>query len=132
VDYFDRPNVAREEIERDLVHYNQKWPHRRFWLEGDIQLQEQSGGEVKLAFPLRYELRNGSRHPRARCLKASGCVRRQRVEGPLTDIVNEKSRKLLSLWDASWVNHDSGSCTVDGAGFAQLAAHQVVQSAKQT
>jgi peptidoglycan hydrolase-like protein with peptidoglycan-binding domain len=70
VDYFGRPNVPREQIQRDLVRYNQKWPHRRFWIDGDIQFQEQSGSGIKLLFPLRYELRNGARHTSGKVLKS--------------------------------------------------------------
>jgi hypothetical protein len=70
VDYFGSANVRREEIERDLLHYNRKWPHRRFWIDGDIQIQEQSANQIKLAFPLSYTLRNGSRHASGKVLKS--------------------------------------------------------------
>ncbi len=70
VDYFGTPNVPREQIQRDLVRYNQKWPHRTFWIDGDIQIENQSGNEIKLVFPLRYELRNGSRHASGKVLKS--------------------------------------------------------------
>jgi peptidoglycan hydrolase-like protein with peptidoglycan-binding domain len=70
VDYFGAPNVPRQQIERDLVRYNQKWPHRTFWIDGDIQVQEHSGDEIQLLFPLRYDLRNGSRHASGKLLKS--------------------------------------------------------------
>ena len=70
MDYFGAPNVPRQQIQRDLVRYDQKWPHRRFWIDGDIQVEQQSGNEIKLLFPLRYEFRNGSRHASGKVLKS--------------------------------------------------------------
>ena len=75
VDYFGAPNVARQQIERDLVRYNRKWPHRRFWIDGDVQVERQGGNEIKLLFPLRYELRNGSRHASGKVLKSLTLVK---------------------------------------------------------
>jgi len=75
VDYFGAPNVARQQIQRDLVRYNKKWPHRRFWIDGDVQVERQSGNEIKLVFPLRYELRNGSRHTSGKVLKSLTLVK---------------------------------------------------------
>lgn len=75
VDYFGAPNVARQQIQRDLVRYNKKWPHRRFWIDGDVQVERQSGNEIKLLFPLRYELRNGSRHASGKVLKSLTLVK---------------------------------------------------------
>jgi peptidoglycan hydrolase-like protein with peptidoglycan-binding domain len=75
VDYFGAPNVARQRIKRDLVRYNRKWPHRRFWIDGDVQVERQSGNEIKLLFPLRYELRNGSRHASGKVLKSLTLVK---------------------------------------------------------
>jgi hypothetical protein len=75
VDYFGAPNVARQQIERDLVRYNRRWPHRRFWIDGDVQVERQSGNEIKLLFPLRYELRNGSRHASGKVLKSLTLVK---------------------------------------------------------
>ncbi|PYM06787.1 MAG: hypothetical protein DMF15_12295 [Verrucomicrobia bacterium] len=75
VNYFGAPNVARQQIQRDLVRYNKKWPHRRFWIDGDVQFERQSGNEIKLLFPLRYELRNGSRHASGKVLKSLTLVK---------------------------------------------------------
>ena len=75
VNYFGAPNVARQQIERDLVRYNKKWPHRRFWIDGDLQVERQSGNEIKLVIPLRYELRNGSRHTSGKVLKSLTLVK---------------------------------------------------------
>lgn len=70
VDYFGAANVPREQIQRDLVRYNEKWPHRTFWIDGDIRIEKPNDNEIKLVFPLRYELRNGSRHASGKVLKS--------------------------------------------------------------
>jgi peptidoglycan hydrolase-like protein with peptidoglycan-binding domain len=56
VNYFGESNVPREKIRRDLVRYDQRWPERRFWLAGDLEVQALPGGRVRVVFPLRYEL----------------------------------------------------------------------------
>jgi len=61
VDYFGKPDQRREAIERDLERYNRQWPDRRFWLAGDLEVEPQSDGRLIVTFPLRYELRHGSK-----------------------------------------------------------------------
>ncbi len=75
MDYFGATNVTRQQIRRDLVRYNRKWPHRRFWIDGDIQVERQSGNKIKLVFQLRYELRNGSRQASGKVLKSLTVVK---------------------------------------------------------
>ncbi len=60
VDYFGERNVAREKIRSDLERYNNRWPDRRFWLAGELEV-EPIKGQIKVTFPLRYELRSPSR-----------------------------------------------------------------------
>ena len=61
VDYFGERGVAREKIRRDLQRYNERWPTRRFWLVGELEVTP-INGQLKVTFPLRYELRSPSRH----------------------------------------------------------------------
>jgi hypothetical protein len=68
VDYFGEPAVSREKIRRDLLRYNERWPKRGFWLAGDVQVQPVRD-RLKVTFPLRYELRNGSRRAAGKVLK---------------------------------------------------------------
>ncbi len=70
VDYFGAGNVSREKIERDLVRYDRQWPVRRFWLDGDIQVKRRSGTSIEFVFPLRYELRNGSKQASGKVMKS--------------------------------------------------------------
>lgn len=60
VDYFGERHVAREKIRRDLQRYNNRWPERRFWLAGELEV-EPINDRVRVTFPLRYELRSPSR-----------------------------------------------------------------------
>jgi hypothetical protein len=75
VDYLGTPGVLRQDVQRDLVRYDRKWPHRRFWIDGDIQIEQPGGNEIKIAFPLRYELRNGSRYATGKVLKSLTLLR---------------------------------------------------------
>ncbi|HSH40082.1 MAG TPA: peptidoglycan-binding domain-containing protein [Chthoniobacterales bacterium] len=61
VDYYDQGTLPREKIRADLQRYNEQWPQRRFWLAGEIDVQPQEDSRVRVTFPLRYQLRNGSR-----------------------------------------------------------------------
>ncbi len=92
VDYFGESNVPRERIRGDLLRYDKRWPDRRFWLGGEIEVGRASGGRLRVTFPLHYELRNGSR-------SASGLVRkaltlRQAVDGELEIVGVNETKKL--------------------------------------
>jgi hypothetical protein len=69
VDYFGEHNVDREKIRRDLLRYDQRWPKRRFWLAGHLKVEPQANGELKLTFPLRYELHKRAKHSSGKVLK---------------------------------------------------------------
>jgi hypothetical protein len=60
VDYFGEHNVAREKIRRDLQRYDNRWPERRFWLAGELEVTP-ANGRLKVSFPLRYELQSQSK-----------------------------------------------------------------------
>jgi hypothetical protein len=60
VNYFGEKNVAREKIRRDLQRYNNRWPQRGFSLAGELEIGP-IGDKLKVSFPLRYELQNGSK-----------------------------------------------------------------------
>ncbi len=68
VDYFGEPAVPREKIRRDLQRYDERWPQRSFRLAGDLEIAT-GHGRLSVTFPLRYELRNGSRHSSGTVLK---------------------------------------------------------------
>jgi hypothetical protein len=60
VDYFGERGVSRGKIRRDLQRYNERWPERRFWLAGEMEVKPVND-RVRVTFPLRYELRSPSR-----------------------------------------------------------------------
>lgn len=60
VDYFGEHKVTREKIRRDLQRYDNRWPERRFWLAGELVVRPIKD-RLEVLFPLRYELRSGSR-----------------------------------------------------------------------
>lgn len=72
VDYFGDGKLSREKIRRDLVRYDTRWPERRFWLAGDLDVRPESRQRARVAFPLRYELRSRSE-------QSSGIVRKTLV-----------------------------------------------------
>jgi hypothetical protein len=62
VRYYDQGVIGREKIREDLQRYAAHWPERRFSLAGDVTIEPQNGNRVRVRFPLRYELRNGTKH----------------------------------------------------------------------
>jgi peptidoglycan hydrolase-like protein with peptidoglycan-binding domain len=62
VQYYNEGMKDRENIREDLKRYDARWPGRKFWLAGDITVAPQTDKRVRVTFPLRYELRNGSKH----------------------------------------------------------------------
>lgn len=69
VEYFGENNVGREKIRRDLVRYDKRWPERRFWLDGELQVEPESNNRLRVTFPLRYELRSRSDRSSGKVLK---------------------------------------------------------------
>ena len=69
VNYFGEANVSRPRIGRDLVRYDKRWPQRRFWLAGDLGVSRQPEGGLRVTFPLRYELRNGTKTASGKVMK---------------------------------------------------------------
>jgi Putative peptidoglycan binding domain len=62
VHYYNEGMKDREKIREDLKRYDSRWPGRKFWLAGDITVEPQNDKRLRVTFPLRYELRNGSKH----------------------------------------------------------------------
>ena len=69
VRYYDEGTVGRDAIRRSLQSYNQKWPRRRFWIAGDVTAEPQRDGQLRVTFPLRYELSNGSERSSGKIMK---------------------------------------------------------------
>lgn len=70
VRYYNDGIVGREKIRGDLKRYDAQWPERRFWLAGEVKAAPQPDSRIRVSFPLRYELRNGSKHTAGRIRKS--------------------------------------------------------------
>jgi hypothetical protein len=62
VNYFNEGIISREKIRRDLERYARRWPSRSFSLAGEVEVEPRPDSRLRVTFPLRYELRNGSKH----------------------------------------------------------------------
>jgi hypothetical protein len=71
VNYFGE-HLSREQVRRDLLRYDARWPERRFWLAGNIEVGSESDQHFSITFPLRYELTGKSE-------RASGTVQKTLV-----------------------------------------------------
>ena len=90
VNYYGKGSVDREKIRRDLRSYNERWPERRFWLAGEVNVEPQADSRLRVSFPLRYELRNGSK-------RSSGKIRKTLLLEVTADdlqIVSVNERKM--------------------------------------
>ncbi|MFN2508876.1 MAG: peptidoglycan-binding protein [Chthoniobacterales bacterium] len=90
VKYYEDGILDREKIRRDLQRYNKRWPERHFWLHGEIDVQPQADSSLRVSFPLRFELRNGSR-------RSSGKVQKElllEVTGEDLQIIGVSERKI--------------------------------------
>ena len=67
--YFGQPNAPREKIRRDLLRYDERWPERRFWLAGELNVQRTTDETLIVTFPLRYELRRSSDRASGKVIK---------------------------------------------------------------
>lgn len=89
VDYYGEGIVSRAKIRSDLKKYNERWPQRRFSLAGEVDVQPQPDSRLRVSFPLRFELRNGSR-------RSAGKIRKElllEVLGEDLQIVAVNERK---------------------------------------
>ncbi len=89
VDYFGVRNVSREKIRRDLQSYDNRWPERRFWLAGELDVTP-INGQLKVSFPLRYELQRASRRSSGQVWKT---LILQETRGDDLEIVSVNERK---------------------------------------
>ena len=90
VDYFGEHGVPKERIRRDLQRYDNQWPERGFWLAGDLEVRP-SQDRLSVSFPLRYDLRNGSKHKTGKVWKT---LLLQKTAGENLQIVAVNERKM--------------------------------------
>jgi peptidoglycan hydrolase-like protein with peptidoglycan-binding domain len=69
-EYYDSGLVSKDFIRNDILSYNQKWPVRRYWLEGDVRiLNEMEAGSIEVSFQIRYVVRNRQKESRGTAVK---------------------------------------------------------------
>jgi hypothetical protein len=91
VNYFGKPGVTRETIRRDLKRYNDHWPRRAFTLAGELEIVS-ANNNLTVTFPLRYDLRNASKHSTGKVLKTLVLARTGSDDLEIVS-VNEKKAK---------------------------------------
>ena len=58
-DYYDSGFVSRDFIGKDISRYNQKWPIRRYWLDGDISiLNGLKADPIDVRYQIKYAVKN--------------------------------------------------------------------------
>jgi hypothetical protein len=58
-DYYDSGIVSKDFIRKDILRYNQKWPIRRYWLDGDISiLNGLEADPIEVQYQIRYVVEN--------------------------------------------------------------------------
>ena len=69
VDYYEHGVVDREMVRRDLRAYSERWPERRFWLAGEVNVEPQADSRLRVTFPLRFEVANSAKRASGKVLK---------------------------------------------------------------
>ena len=59
ISYLDRTDLTQDDLRRALTRKRERWPHRRFALNGPLKIEPQTADRVQVTAPIRYELRNG-------------------------------------------------------------------------
>lgn len=89
VNYFGESNEPAK-IRADLLRYDRQWPQRRFWLAGEVAVDREPSGNLRVTFPLRYELRHGPKHASGKVIKT---MRLRKTRNGDLEIVGVTERK---------------------------------------
>ncbi len=89
-DYYESGVVTKDFIRRDILRYNQKWPIRRYWLVGDVQvLNGLEANPVEVQYQIRYLVENRQKKSSGTAIKT---LKLQKSPGGLEIIsVREKT-----------------------------------------
>ena len=69
-DYYDSGFVSKDFIRNDILRYNQKWPVRRYWLEGDVGILNRMEADwIEVRFQIKYVVRNERKESRGTAVK---------------------------------------------------------------
>jgi S1-C subfamily serine protease len=63
VDYFDDGKVNKEFVVNDIKKYNQRWPRRSYWVDGDpaVKTMNPQGDTVRAVVILKFSVQNGQK-----------------------------------------------------------------------
>ena len=69
-DYYDSGLVGKDFIRKDILRYNQKWPVRQYWLEGDVRILDGTEADpIGVQFQIRYVVQNQQKESRGTAIK---------------------------------------------------------------
>ena len=69
-DYYDRGIVSKDFIRNDILRYNDKWPTRRYWLDGDIQiLNSVEADPLEVRYQIKYAVKSPQKEARGTAIK---------------------------------------------------------------
>jgi peptidoglycan hydrolase-like protein with peptidoglycan-binding domain len=89
--YYDSGVVTKDFIRRDIRRYNQKWPTRRYWLVGDVQvLNNPQADPIEVQYRIRYAVKNQQQETTGTAIKT---VKLQKTPGGF-EITSVRERTL--------------------------------------
>jgi peptidoglycan hydrolase-like protein with peptidoglycan-binding domain len=69
-DYYDSGYVSKDFIRKDILRYNQKWPLRRYWLEGDVNiLNALEADPIEVRYQIRYSVKSAQKERSGTAIK---------------------------------------------------------------
>ncbi len=83
--------VDRDQIGRDLRRYNQRYPHRRFRLAGELDVERLRDGETDVTFPLRYSVSDG-KNTKSGTVRKTLRLRERRGDWEITAVSEKRAR----------------------------------------
>jgi S1-C subfamily serine protease len=69
VDYFDDGKVSKEFVVNDIKHYDQRWPKRSYWVDGDpaIRTVDSEGDVARAVVTFKFSVQNGQKSVGGSC-----------------------------------------------------------------
>ena len=69
-DYYDNGLVTKDFIRKDILRYDQKWPVRRYWLDGDIRiLNGLKADPIEVQYQIKYFVKNQQKESSGMAIK---------------------------------------------------------------
>jgi hypothetical protein len=79
VDYYDNGLVRKDFIRKDILRYNQKWPIRRYWLDGDVRIVDSTKADsIEVRYQIKYLVRNQQKESSGTAVKTLKLQKTQR------------------------------------------------------